>query len=143
MTLRPLLRWFAAVTLLGWMGAQALCQAHCSSDACHDQPGEVNCQAQKSPDSNRGDEDAPDHHESADASCATLKSALSNKAASPLILPAFSSLYTLASTGLMMDTTAIEPAGSFSRQANWRDWAFTPEVCLGPAFRSLAPPVLL
>jgi hypothetical protein len=23
-----------------------------------------------------------------------------------------------------------------------RDWVFTPEVCLGPAFRSLAPPSL-
>ncbi|MEQ2009417.1 MAG: hypothetical protein ABMA26_21760 [Limisphaerales bacterium] len=30
-----------------------------------------------------------------------------------------------------------------SRQAKTRIWVFTPEVCLGPAFRSLAPPVLL
>jgi hypothetical protein len=26
------------------------------------------------------------------------------------------------------------------RQAKPRDWVFTPEVCLGPAFHSLAPP---
>jgi hypothetical protein len=29
-----------------------------------------------------------------------------------------------------------------SRQPPDRRWAFTPEVCLGPAFRSLAPPSL-
>ena len=28
------------------------------------------------------------------------------------------------------------------RQARPRDWVFTPEVCLGPAHRSLAPPSL-
>ena len=33
------------------------------------------------------------------------------------------------------------PAASF-RQAKPRDWVFTPEVSLGPAFRSHAPPFI-
>jgi hypothetical protein len=32
------------------------------------------------------------------------------------------------------------PACGEFRQARSRDWVFTPEVCLGPALRSLAPP---
>jgi hypothetical protein len=138
--LRPLFRWFAAATLLVWIGAQALCQTHCCIGTCHDEPGEANCHAQNTPDSHHDDENTPDHHDSADASCATLKSALSSSASSPLIIPEFSLLYTFAPTTLVLEAAAIESAGSFSHQINRRDWVFTPEVCLGPAFRSLAPP---
>ena len=33
------------------------------------------------------------------------------------------------------------PPSETLRRAKPRDWVFTPEVCLGPAFHSLAPPV--
>jgi hypothetical protein len=32
------------------------------------------------------------------------------------------------------------PATEAMRQARPRDWVFTPELCLGPALHSLAPP---
>lgn len=140
-TLRPLLRWFAAVTLLAWIGALALCQTHCLSGGCCDEPGEAGSHAQNSPKSHHEDSDAPNHHDTADASCATLKSALCSNTASLLIIPEFSSLYSLAPIMLPLDATAIELTGAFSRQTDRRDWVFTPEVCLGPAFRSLAPPL--
>ncbi len=35
------------------------------------------------------------------------------------------------------------PPSETLRRAKPRDWAFTPVVCLGPAFRSLAPPVFI
>jgi hypothetical protein len=35
------------------------------------------------------------------------------------------------------------PLSETLRRAKPRDWVFTPVVCLGPAFRSLAPPVLI
>jgi hypothetical protein len=35
------------------------------------------------------------------------------------------------------------PPSETLRRAKPRDWVFTPVVCLGPAFRSLAPPVLI
>ena len=142
--LRPLLRWLAVLTLLVWTGAQALCQTHCSSSACHDESGAANGHAEKASAAHHGDENSPDHQDgSADASCDTLKSALSGNAASPLVTPEFSILYTLVPTALALDATAIEPSVSFLRQADRRDRVFTPEVFLGAAFRSLAPPVLL
>lgn len=142
--LRPLLRWLAVLTLLVWTGAQALCQTHCSSSACHEESGEANCPAEKASDSHHGDENSPDHQDgSADASCDTLKSALSGNAASPLVTPEFSLLYALAPTALTLDATAIEPSACILRQADRRDRLRTPEVFLGAAFRSLAPPVLL
>lgn len=33
------------------------------------------------------------------------------------------------------------PPSETLRRAKPREWVFTPEVCLGPAFRSLAPPI--
>ena len=142
--LRPVLRWLAVLTLLVWTGAQALCQTHCSSSACSDESGEANCQADKPSDAHHGDENSPGHQDgSADASCDTLKSALSSNAASPLVTPEFSILYTLVPTALAMDVTAIEPSVSFLRQADRRDRLLTPEVFLGPAFRSHAPPLVV
>ena len=38
------------------------------------------------------------------------------------------------------DHALAVPSTQILRQAKRRDWVFTPEVCLGPAFRSLAPP---
>lgn len=143
-TLCPLLRWLAVLTLLVWTGAQVLCQIHCSSNACHDDPSEANCHAQKASDSHHGDENSSDHQDgSADASCDTLKSALSGNAASPPVTPEFSILYTLAPTALTLDATVIEPSACILRQADRRDRLLKPEVFLGAAFRSLAPPVLL
>ena len=141
--LRPVLRWLAVLTLLVWTGAQALCQTHCSSSACSDESGEANCQADKPSDAHHGDENSPGHQDgTADASCDTLKSALSSNAASPLVTPEFSILYTLVPTALAMDATAIEPSVSFLRQADRRNRLLTPEVFLGPAFRSHAPPLV-
>ena len=51
-------------------------------------------------------------------------------------------LYLLSPVVLALDATEVQPKASFSRQVRTRDWVFTPEVCLGPAFRSLAPPSL-
>jgi hypothetical protein len=49
-------------------------------------------------------------------------------------------LYLLSPVVLALDATATQPQAAFDRQAHSREWTFTPEVCLGPAFRSLAPP---
>jgi hypothetical protein len=35
------------------------------------------------------------------------------------------------------------PSSETLRRAKPRDWVFTPEVCLGPAFHSLAPPAFV
>ena len=90
-----------------------------------------------------GDSSSPAHHESSDsAACSTLKSALVGSGATGLVQPDFHLLYTLAPLALTLDMATAEPTGSSSRQAKAREWVFTPKVCLGPAFRSLAPPFL-
>jgi hypothetical protein len=37
----------------------------------------------------------------------------------------------------------LAPQALPARQTKRREWVFTPEVCLGPAFRSHAPPVFI
>src|SRR5581483_11063547 len=141
MILRPLLRWMAVLTLLVWTGAQALCQVHCLSGTCQDEPGAAGRVAEKASTSQHGDEHSPHHHDdSSDAACDTLKTALTGNTSSPVVTPDFSLLYALAPAVLALDTTAIESAAAFSRDARSHVWVFTPEVCLGPAFRSHAPP---
>jgi len=41
-----------------------------------------------------------------------------------------------------VEATQTHLVAAFSRQARPRDWVFTPEVSLGPAHRSHAPPFL-
>lgn len=141
-TLSPWFRWFAAVTLVTWIGTQALCQAHCLFDGCQgesDDADQHTTAAVAHPD--EGTAPQPSHQDHGeDASCLTLKSALTSNATASLVTPAFSFLYALAPFTLAMDVTATGPDASLSRQARPREWVFTPEVCLGPAFRSHAPP---
>lgn len=60
-----------------------------------------------------------------------------------LVVPDFPILYFLTPAALALDAAASKPEAIFSRQANHSDWVLTPEVSLGPAFRSLAPPCLV
>ncbi len=57
-----------------------------------------------------------------------------------VIAPQFHTLYLLAPISLALDATETQLNSYFSRQAWKGDWVLTPLVCLGPAFRSLAPP---
>ena len=144
--LRPLLRWFAVLTLLVWTGAHVVCRAHCLTSECQDELTSSSCNEATASESHHTDEHAPQPHHperSADASCDTLNSALTGHATALLVAPEFPLLYTLAPTALTSDATALEPTASFSRQADRRDRLLMPEVFLGAAFRSLAPPVLL
>ena len=144
-TFSPLLRTFAAGALLVWVAAQVLCIAHCNFGVCHGDSEEASCHGSPPTPAHHDDGDAPSpaHHESsASAACSTLKSALMGSSATALVRPDFHLLYTLAPIALALDATAVEPTASLIRQAKTRGRVFKPEVCLGPAFRSLAPPFL-
>ncbi len=145
-TLSPLTRWFAAVTLMVWIGAQALCQSHCLINECHSEPEVADHHASEVAGLHHDHEHTPQPNnpqDSTEALCLSLKSALTGSGTSPLVAPQFAVLYTLAPLALTLDAADIELAASFSREARLREWVFTPEVSLGPAFRSHAPPVLL
>ena len=142
-TFSPLLRSFAAGVLLVWVAAQVFCFAHCNFGFGHGDSEEASCHGSTPSPSHHddGDSSSPAHHKSsASAACATLKSALVGSTATTLVQPDFQLLYTLAP--LTLNAMVAEPTVSYSRQPKARDWVITPEVCLGPAFRSLAPPAL-
>jgi hypothetical protein len=67
---------------------------------------------------------------------------LAGGAAPTLIAPKIHPLYLLAPMTVSLDATEVRPKAYFSRQAWTRDRLVTPSVCLGPAFRSHAPPSL-
>lgn len=134
-------RSFAALTLAVFVAAEAMCFAHCHMGGGHDEESGTSCHGSGSAQAGH-DEDAPPSSEhSSMTACSTLQNLLNGNGALTLIVPDFHALYTLAPLALALDSTAIQPEARISRAARPRDWVFTPEVCLGPAFRSLAPPV--
>ena len=141
--LRPLFRSAAAVTLLFWVAATILCTAHCSIGVCIDDSGQASCHASPSAPSHHDDDHSPGptHDDSSPTpTCLTLKSVVASGNAPALVHPDFSLFYTLAPLAFAWDVTPSGPATLIFRQARLSEWVFTPEVCLGPAFRSLAPP---
>ena len=83
------------------------------------------------------------HESKKDSCCSTLKSlvpAAKSYLFSKSAFPPIPCLWVLPETQVKSPALSENPS---NRQAQGRDWVFTPEVCLGPAFRSLAPPVLV
>lgn len=143
--LSPLLRSLAGATLLLWFVALLLCTAHCTLGTGHGDSEQGSCHSSAPAESDHGDGDppGPTHHGSkATIACHVLKSALSNGNPAAPAQPEFHLLYTQAPLALALDGTLTEPATPIFRQAWRRDWVFTPEVYLGPAFRAHAPPSL-
>ena len=144
-TFSPLRRSFAAAALVVWVVAQAFCFAHCNFGVSHGDSESASC---------LGPAPSQAHHEGGGSCCPTqgdkqggivctsLKSALTGSGSTALVQPDLHLLYELAPFALALDAMATKPAGLCFRQAQPRDWVFTPEVCLGPAHRSHAPPFL-
>jgi hypothetical protein len=121
------------LVLLVWVAAQALCFAHChfssakkSTSVAHHQGSCCPKKAEKS----------------GSTVCVTLKSALHDLAAPADTAPDAPLLYLLVAWMDAPGATASSAAQNFLRQQSSRNRLRTPEVCLGPAFRSHAPPVL-
>jgi hypothetical protein len=136
-SLRPLLRELAALTLVVFVAAQAACIIHCHFEGGHGTAGKPSCHgtAQAKPSPGKHVPPAPS------SSCATLKSLLAGDDAYTLAAPVLQLVHFVLLTWDALKASEQESALAHSRQPLTRDWAFTPEVCLGPAFRSLAPPV--
>jgi len=139
-----LLRSFAAVTLLVWVAALVFCAELCSSSGSAADSESTHCHAEAA-DAHHGHDDSsssPSHHgPCGSASCLTLKQALIITKAASDFRPPLLLIYNLSAFEVTFDAVEAATQHSF-RQARPRDWVFTPEVCLGPAFRSLAPPSL-
>lgn len=139
------LRLFASAVLLGWLAAVAFCAAHCSLGIGHGDSNRSSCHGTAASTSHHED-DHPgvpgDHGSPTSYNCEVLKSALLTGSAQILVQPDPHLLYVLPPLVALFDSALDDPQTPILRQAWRRDWVFTPEVYLGPAFRSHAPPFL-
>jgi hypothetical protein len=91
-----------------------------------------------------GDKSQSSHKDASNENscCSTLKAVVQTMKPIAFSKPALPLITFLC---VLQETHAVSVALSenlSNRQAKPRDWVFTPEVCLGPAHRSLAPPSL-
>lgn len=137
-TLKPFLRFVAAGTLLIWLSAVVLCQLHCCGDDDHAGAQKIVAHAGTS---NSHDGGKDNHHD--DSACQTLKSALQSNNAIALGKLDFGLAFNLIflSTATPVETSQSETF--ISRQPPDSNRVFTPEVSLGAAFYSPAPPVFV
>ena len=142
-TLSPLLRSVAALALVVYVVAQALCFLHCNFGGGHGDPGVASCHSAESAQACHEESDSPPPVPTKTTTCSTLKNTLVASDGPISVIPHVSVLYFLAPHALALEAGAPKAEAIFSRQANHSDWVLTPEVSLGPAFRSLAPPSLV
>ncbi|ODU25131.1 MAG: hypothetical protein ABS95_00885 [Verrucomicrobia bacterium SCN 57-15] len=148
-TLNPLLRISAALLVFVWLAATSLCSAehlmsHAESAVARDSGSAADHHEAASSDTDSGHSHDSDKHDGDQHSCCDSPKILPQSSQSGLLAkPDFGKPFSLSSLWLAQALTIVEahipPA---LRQATERNWAFTPEVSLGPAFRSHAPPVL-
>ena len=142
-TLTPLLRFFAAATLMCWLAALVCCSAECLTGDSRCQPS---LHDEPAADSHHDHEQAPDsdkHNDCPKAVCDSLKNFVHLTGSSFIAKAHFRLAYVAGFASPSQVFAVSAPETPIFRQAWRRNWAFTPEVFLGPAFRSLAPPVLL
>jgi hypothetical protein len=138
-TLTPLLRSLAMATLLCWLGAFVLCATECSDGDSDHQAGQMEMAASHSANGSMPDSDNHSKHD--DSACQTLKTFAPTSSQLALAKPDFGfCILSFASPPQTVTIALIET--SISRQPPDDELVFTPEVSLGAAFYSLAPPVL-
>jgi hypothetical protein len=138
----PAMRVIAAVVLVGWSLALAICWHHCATGACSStskafQQAQPGCHAP-------AEDSEPENSKpnGMGGACFAKKPFVGEKeivcvAAAPLQLAYLSTAFQAIALDLANSSEDIQ-----FRNGRSRDWVFTPEVCLGPAFRSHAPPVV-
>jgi hypothetical protein len=131
--LKPSLRICAAALVVVWLAAIGLCSTDCMGDDCHADSANI----KKAATTNGQSHDSDSHD---DSLCASLHSVCPATPSSTLIKPDFGLAFTLDFISTRQIVAVTPPETFISRQPPDRDWVFTPEVCLGAAFRSLAPP---
>ena len=134
------MRFCAGVALVTWLGALWLCSSECVAEDSHSDASHHE-QAVSSHHAGGEPADSDGHRSHSDSFCDSIKSVLHAQNGSLVFKPDFGLAFILS----IQASLAPAPAESempVSRPAKPRFWVFTPEVCLGPAFRSLAPPLV-
>ena len=142
--MRGMRRWIALGTLLVWVSAFGLCTVHCAlGKGAH--IGTANpeslppCHGSGAPHS-----DSSKHSSDSSGSfCLTTKTLYLAVADLGLHAPDALAFVQPVFAALSVAEVEFVESAQLLRQSRAPDWVFTPEVYLGPAFRSHAPPVLL
>lgn len=135
------LRGWVVVSLLVWIAALAFCAWEPLIESFH------------VADHHHGDEAAPPHEDTGHSHgpengggddhscCSTFKAIPQSAGSSALFRPDFGQVAHLQFMLLTQAFAVVRPDINPPRQPPDREWVFRPEVCLGPAFRSHAPPL--
>ncbi len=133
----------AVVSLLVWVAASGFCSVESLfGPAEHHAHGAAQHEHDAAPASADSDHHSHDSDKSGDehSCCASLAAAVPSAQQTVLAKPDFGKLVSLSYLWLAQALAVVQPEAPISRQAQHREFIFTPEVCLGPAFRSHAPP---
>lgn len=130
----------AGLTLALFVAGLVLCLVHCSFGSSNVDRGQSCCHGVAKVRTHDGHGGATPTSPASTSKCQALKTMLAGDALT-LPVPQLQTHYLLGPITVALDGIETEPEASF-RQAKARPWVFTPEVFLGPAFRSLAPPML-
>ena len=143
--------WLAGISTCSLEKLFCVCNSHGQTTIAHtdegpslgDHAAEGESKTISSHDAHGHSHNSHKHESKEDSCCSTLKALVPTAKSYPFSNSAFPPILCLL---VLPETQVKSPALSenpSNRQAKGRDWVFTPEVCLGPAFRSLAPPVLV
>jgi hypothetical protein len=131
-----MLRGAAAAIITLWLAALVTCWFHCASGGCTSVGA---AKVAKRPSCHGGSSDSKS--KTGNSSDCIAQSKFSIEAVSAeLNAPAPVILYFSAADFELALSNLNSPVDF--RPAHTREWVFTPEVCLGPAFRSHAPPTV-
>lgn len=158
------LRVMAAGCIVLWLLAASCCSIGylCSDDHHHAEAGafetvdhhdsdhspeaeaaeHAHGEASDSHDSEQPSHDSHPHNGGSDSCCSTLMATAQHSTPFVIIKPILQPLDFLCPVLPARDPVLAALEDKSERQAKRRDCVFTPEVCLGPAHRSLAPPSL-
>lgn len=141
-TLNPLVRLMAAGAVVVWLAASGFCALETLVGCAHEEAnaGQVVLQAGPAHHDPAPPQDSDSHHGHERSCCTSLQTAEWALHSVFLLAPDFGQIRALLYVWSSPLFTPADRAETFSRQTPDREWVFTPEVCLGPAFRSHAPP---
>ena len=115
-------------------------------DGDHSQEAKVaehaHSEASESHDSEQPSHDSHPHNGGGDSCCSTLMATAQLSQSFVIVKPLLQPLHFLCRPFQARDPMLAAGEDGAERQANRRDWVFMPQLCLGPAHRSLAPPSL-
>jgi len=146
--LKPVLRVFAALTVLVWIAATGFCSAEtllgCAGSGSDHHIGQIadhQDEADHSSTDGSHSHDSDQHKDGEHSCCSSLKTTAQPVGSDRLSRPDFAKTVSLDLLWLTQALTLDQPEVPFSRQPPDREFVLTPELRLGPAFRSHAPPL--